>query len=342
MSARNVEFWSSDFIGNRQPTTGSVDANQLATPFIEEPPTYNPNCQFIGWCVVVMGKKHGFKNYYGIVKDALNDGFVTIKLEATMRWIRVEMNKLAVRYDGIWLFLSLAHDGVSSVNGKFVPLNVPQPQQCFVENPGLSTSQISAPLTPLPSTWSSSSPAWDPSSRTPIPLSTYPLVPSTPLLEWMQPISHASSSRTPGTCVFSFFAQLLISCSTALNPWFMAIELGGKRLKAQVTGTSPVLRDPGFRHGDLEGKQGIIVGRDNDGAMILFSLGDRIHVPSQYVCPIPPTVVAQNVTVISGTLVGKEYTVVKYGLLECGLKKRNQRGTKVDETLPTRSLSIVL
>jgi hypothetical protein len=116
----------------------------------------------------------------------------------------------------------------------------------------------------------------------------------------MQPISHASSSHTPGTCVFSFFAQLLISCSTALNSWFTAVELGGKRLKAQVTGTSPVLHDPGFRHGDLEGKQGIIVRHDNDGATILFSLGDRIHVPSQYVCSIPPTVVAQNITVISG------------------------------------------
>jgi hypothetical protein len=158
----------------------------------------------------------------------------------------------------------------------------------------------------------------------------------------MQPISCALSSRTPGTCVFSFFAQLLISCSTALNPWFAAVELGGKRLKAQVTGTSLVLRDPGFRHGDLEGKEGIIVGRDNDGAKILFSLNDRIHVPSRYVCPIPPTIAAQNVTVISGALVGKEYTVVKYGPSECGLKKRNQRGTKVDETLPTRLLSIVL
>jgi hypothetical protein len=143
--------------------------------------------------------------------------------------------------------------------------------------------------------------------------------------------------------VFSLsLLNYLYLASTALNPWFVAIGLSGKHLKAQVTGTSPVLHDPGFRHGNLEGKQGIIVGRDNDGATILFSLGDRIHVPLQYVCPILPTVVAQNVTVISGTLVGKEYTVVKYGLLECGLKKQNQRDTKVDETLPTHSLSIVL
>jgi hypothetical protein len=118
--------------------------------------------------------------------------------------------------------------------------------------------------------------------------------------------------------------------------------MGGKRLKAQITGTKPVLRDPGFQHGDLEGKQGIIVSHDNDGAKIMFSLGDRTHVPSRYVVPIPPTLTSQNVVVISGALVGKEYTVVKYGLSECGLKKRNQKGSKVDETLPTLILSIVL
>lgn len=118
--------------------------------------------------------------------------------------------------------------------------------------------------------------------------------------------------------------------------------MAGKHLKAHINGTRPVLRDPGFRHGDLEEKQGIIVSHDNDGANIMFSLGARIYVPSRYVVPIPPTLRGQNVAVISGALIGKEYTVVKYGPLECGLKKRNQRGSKIDETLPTHVLAIVL
>ena len=99
--------------------------------------------------------------------------------------------------------------------------------------------------------------------------------------------------------------------------------MGEKRLKATIAGTALVLCDPGFWHGDLEGKQGIIVSYDNDGANIMFSVGDRMHVPSQYIVPIPPPLTAQNVVVISGMLVSKEYTIVKYGLLECRLKKQN-------------------
>jgi hypothetical protein len=150
------------------------------------------------------------------------------------------------------------------------------------------------------------------------------------------------SSNTPGNVCPRLFGQLLIYCSSASKPWFAAAEMGGKCLKAQITGTRLVLHDPGFQHSDLEGKQDIIVSHDNDGAKIMFSLGDCIHVPSRYVVPIPPTLTAQNVVVISGALVGKEYTVVKYGLSECGLKKQNQKGSKVDDTLPTLILSIVL
>ena len=87
-------------------------------------------------------------------------------------------------------------------------------------------------------------------------------------------------SNTPGNVCLRLFGQLLISCSSASKPWFAAVEMGGKCLKAQITGTRPVLRDPGFQHSDLEGKQGIIVSHDNDSAKIMFSLGDRIHVPS--------------------------------------------------------------
>jgi hypothetical protein len=141
------------------------------------------------------------------------------------------------------------------------------------------------------------------------------------------------------SCCFCPIAHALL---TALKPWFAALEMAGKRLKAQITGTRPVLRDPGFRHSDFEGRQGIIVSHDSDGASVMLSLGDRMHVPSCYVTPIPPTLTTQNVVVTSGALVGKEYTIIKYGPLECGLKKRNQRGSKIDETLPTRMLAIVL
>lgn len=97
MSAQVVEFFCSlDFFVNRR----TVDTSQQ-TPSVGEAPATDFNRRFIGRRVVVMGKQHGFKNYFGIIKDVLNDGFATVELEATLRRVRIEMSKLAVRCVGI-------------------------------------------------------------------------------------------------------------------------------------------------------------------------------------------------------------------------------------------------
>ena len=103
----------------------------------------------------------------------------------------------------------------------------------------------------------------------------------------------------------------------------------------------PVLRDPGFQYGKLEGKSGITTEYDDMGAKVVLGF-NTVDVPPKYVKPILPTVSQELVVVTSGPLVGNEYSVVKSGPSECTLKKRNNKGRKkVDETLPTETLCVI-
>jgi hypothetical protein len=40
------------------------------------------------------------------------------------------------------------------------------------------------------------------------------------------------------------------------------MELIGKRLKVRITGTKPVLREPGFKYGDYKDRCGVVTGID--------------------------------------------------------------------------------
>ena len=91
---RYVEFWSPAIIA--------------AIPRSAMPPLYppllsmdgerefaNPHWNVIGWHVVVSGCGAGYKHYHSIIRDALNDGFVVVELEATFRRVRISLDKLA-------------------------------------------------------------------------------------------------------------------------------------------------------------------------------------------------------------------------------------------------------
>jgi hypothetical protein len=114
-------------------------------------------------------------------------------------------------------------------------------------------------------------------------------------------------------------------------------------LKARITGTKPILREPGFKYGNYEDRCGVVTGIDEGNcAKIRLSMDEIISVPSRYVLPVVPTLTGQHVVVALGTITGREYTVVRFQPSECGLKSRGKRGSKIDESLRTNELCVVL
>jgi len=71
-------------------------------------------------------------------------------------------------------------------------------------------------------------------------------------------------------------------------------------------------------------------------------MDEIISVPSRYVLPVVPTLTGQHVVAALGTITGREYTVVQFQPSECGLKLRGKRGSKIDESLRTNELCVIL
>jgi hypothetical protein len=114
-------------------------------------------------------------------------------------------------------------------------------------------------------------------------------------------------------------------------------------LKVRITGTKPVFREPGFKYGDYEDRCGVVTGIDKATfAKIRISMDEIISVPSRYVLPVVPTLSGQHVVVALGTITGREYTVVWFQPSECGLKLGGERGSKINESLHTNELCVIL
>jgi hypothetical protein len=121
------------------------------------------------------------------------------------------------------------------------------------------------------------------------------------------------------------------------------MELIGKHLKVQITGTKPILCEPGFKYGDYEDRCRVVTGIDEATfAKIRISMDEIISVPSRYVLPIVPMLSGQHVVVALGTIMGRKYTVVQFQPLECSLKLRGKRGSKIDKSLCTNELCVIL
>ncbi|KAG6825042.1 hypothetical protein H0H92_005020 [Tricholoma furcatifolium] len=144
----------------------------------------------------------------------------------------------------------------------------------------------------------------------PTPLSIMPLVPSTPLPEGTSAaIGRAwnPSSRTPNP-----------------NSWFpcnsyMDCLLLNENLRVHVilVGTKPMLRDPGWKAGDWEGKRGLWSRSDNtEPGYANVRIGMRLErIPEQYISPTNPSIKSQRVIVIDSTDRARychEFFVVKY------------------------------
>ena len=120
------------------------------------------------------------------------------------------------------------------------------------------------------------------------------------------------------------------------------MELIGKRLRVRITDTKPILREPGFKYGNYEDRCGVITGTDEGNcAKVRISMDEIISVPSWYVLPVVPMLTGQHVVAALGTITGCEYTV-QFQPSECGLKLRGKRGLKIDESLRTNELCVIL
>ncbi|KAF5366887.1 hypothetical protein D9615_010544 [Tricholomella constricta] len=165
--------------------------------------------------------------------------------------------------------------------------------------------------------------------------SALPLTPSTPL----PPASSVSfspawnpSSRTPNS--LSAFPY---------NPWMESPFLAGKRIKVQFKDTKAVLRDPGWSHGDYEGKFGLWVGTEASLAKIVLGVHSTLLVPEKYVQPVVPSVKGQNVIVLGGDSSGAtEYCVVSVGATDCVVRNRHgKRDPKERIQFPTKTLAVI-
>lgn len=99
--------------------------------------------------------------------------------------------------------------------------------------------------------------------------------------------------------------------------------LSNKQFRITLANTKPLLRDPGFKNGDHEGKPGLWTGIDKAGnATITLAAHLKLPVPLKYVATIRPSMKGQTVTATQGPFVGGEYIVVQAGRGTCVVKPR--------------------
>lgn len=122
------------------------------------------------------------------------------------------------------------------------------------------------------------------------------------------------------------------------SPFFI-----GKRIKVQIVGSRAVLRDPGWRNGDYEGRFGIWVGTEDNLAKVTLGTNDVVKVPPKYIRPVRPSIKGQNIITVDGVVIGLEYHVVAFGSEECTLHFRDRNADpKTTTSLSTNLLAVVL
>ncbi|RDB21895.1 Transcription elongation factor SPT5 [Hypsizygus marmoreus] len=171
-------------------------------------------------------------------------------------------------------------------------------------------------------------------TRPDIPLSAQPLIPSTPTLTSSSTIlspAWDSSSRTPNPS--SLFPY---------SPWMESSAFSHKRIKIQILGTKPLLKDPGWKYGDLEGKKGLWVGTDGCLAKVVVGVRDTLLIPPKYLHPVQPSLKGQAVVALEGDFLADEFVVVEYGASESLMKRRNAKASAAGRmTLSIRALALV-
>ncbi|KAF8867986.1 hypothetical protein BD779DRAFT_1684936 [Infundibulicybe gibba] len=140
-----------------------------------------------------------------------------------------------------------------------------------------------APSTPLPTpSTSQTSPAWDPSSRTPSGQ------------DWLDTTAGKRSVR-----------------------WLSESAFVGKRVRLRIVGTKPVLRDPGFMSGNLERRIVEFVKVQGETVEVIAGANGKIFVPFKYLERIEPTTKGDIVTATRGEHAGQEFRISAFGTDIC-------------------------
>ncbi|KAG6805669.1 hypothetical protein H0H92_014516 [Tricholoma furcatifolium] len=125
--------------------------------------------------------------------------------------------------------------------------------------------------------------------------SAMPLVPSTPIPEGSSAaMGHAwnPSARTPNP-----------TSAFPCNPWMQSPKLKlNLRVSVKIQGTMPVLKDPGWKYGDLEGTRAVWKKEEQDTGEPTVWVGlKRQRVPERYIVPLAPNVKGQRVIIINSS-----------------------------------------
>ncbi|KAG6809757.1 hypothetical protein H0H92_014853 [Tricholoma furcatifolium] len=260
----------------------------------------NPHQRFVGRHVLII--KGRFKDYIGRVKNTERGDLVNVELQATLQQRQFNLQDLAHLYDPQLRPLV----EFATMPG---PLPYFAPVLSIDEPTGLSSHPL-VPSTPIPEDSSASmGRAWNPSSRTPNPASSYPCNPY----------------------------MISPSMSNTL------------RVHVVIAGTRPVLQDRGWKGGDFEGTRGLWSKPDNEApGYALLRTGANVmeRVPERYIVPVTPSMKGQRAIVIDSTdqeRFCKEYYVVQYLELtkECVVRPAGTVNRKIRFKLPASVLAVV-
>ncbi|KAG6807511.1 hypothetical protein H0H92_007235, partial [Tricholoma furcatifolium] len=125
--------------------------------------------------------------------------------------------------------------------------------------------------------------------------SAMPLVPSTPIPEGSSAAMGRAwnpSARTPNP-----------TSAFPCNPWMQSPKLKPDlRVSVKIQGTMPVLKDPGWKYGDLEGTRAVWKKEEQDTGEPTVWVGlKRQRVPERYIVPLAPNVKGQRVIIINSS-----------------------------------------
>lgn len=99
-----------------------------------------------------------------------------------------------------------------------------------------------------------------------------------------------------------------------------------RRIKVQLVGTKPVLRDPGWKSGLFEGRRGLWNGMDGENATVVFGVRDTLNVPPKYIATIEPSVKGEEVSVINGTSLGEKFSLMSNEHGQCTVRRIGKTG----------------